>query len=240
MECRELVFVNSKQLIQMVHEHGVNLRFLAYLRSLVHNTYIKRFLLSEMTSRAIKAALRGKMRTITAHKKKERKKRQQASHYHPGDEPEGDEDEAYKEVAVQYFNLILGMGNESNECWRTDVKILLLLKYSLIPYNGRGAAAAQSSDCGSTADPTTAAAAAIEGDQDAKQSSLLDIEHLSNYHFREQIGSKLYVITVATTSTQKVRWRSSDPDDLFRSTPIGIGQDAVSDAAEVHGHQIRP
>jgi len=189
MECRELVFVNSKQLIQMVHEHGVNLRFLAYLRSLVHNTYIKRFLLSEMISRAIKAALRGKMRTITAHKKKERKKRQQASHHYPGNEPEADEDEAYKEVAVQYFNLILGMGNESNECWRTDVKILLLLKYSLIPYNGRGAAADQSSDCGSTADPTTA----IEGDQDAKQSSLLDIEHLSNYHFREQIGSKLYV-----------------------------------------------
>lgn len=158
----------------MVHDHGINLRFLAYLRSLVKNTHIKRFLLSEMISRAVKTALRGKMRTITAHKKKERIKQRDSGQYYD------DSDDDYKEVALQYFNQILGMGKESNECWRTDMKILLMLKYSLIPYMGRD-----------------------EAKEEDNRSSLLDIEHLPHFHFREQIGSKLYAHALLP-STQKL------------------------------------
>eukprot|EP00005_Dracoamoeba_jomungandri_P005097 CAMPEP_0174258440 /NCGR_PEP_ID=MMETSP0439-20130205/7428_1 /TAXON_ID=0 /ORGANISM="Stereomyxa ramosa, Strain Chinc5" /LENGTH=1304 /DNA_ID=CAMNT_0015341945 /DNA_START=174 /DNA_END=4088 /DNA_ORIENTATION=- len=37
--------------------------------------------------------------------------------------------DAYKEVIADYFNLVLGSSKESNNYWKTDMKIYLLLKY---------------------------------------------------------------------------------------------------------------
>ena len=60
------MFVNSKQLINIIHEHGINVRYLGILRSYVKNKYIRRFILAEMISRVVKNTLREKMRAITA------------------------------------------------------------------------------------------------------------------------------------------------------------------------------
>jgi len=149
---RNLVFVNSKQLTEIMHDNGVNLRFLAYLRSIVNNKHIRQFLLFEMLSRAVKTALRGKMRKLSHDQK-------------------CSEDQPYKEVAAQYFNLILGTGRGSDEFWRTNMNIILMLKFSLLPFNGREDKFTQGY---------------------IKRKSLFEIEH-RNYQIREQIGSKLYV-----------------------------------------------
>ncbi len=72
-----------------------------------------------------------------------------------------DQDGPYKQVLAHYYNLVLGMGEESNKYWKTEMKILLMLKYCMV------------------------------SSKDTDFGSVLDIENSSDYHLREQIGSKV-------------------------------------------------
>jgi len=113
LEKRVLMFVNSKQLINIIHEHGINVRYLGILRSHIQNKYIRRFILAEMISRVIKNTLREKMRDLSA---AIAKKNQEIASKKLRGTGEGLEigDTQYKQVAVHYFNLVLGRSEKSD------------------------------------------------------------------------------------------------------------------------------
>src|ERR1700733_9194086 len=90
-----------------MHEYGINVRYLGYLRANVtQNSSIQRLILVTMISRVVKNYLRAKMRQITA-----------------------TGDDVFKKVIVDYFNLILGTSSTSTFYWTSEVKLFLLAKF---------------------------------------------------------------------------------------------------------------
>lgn len=105
-ERSDVTFVNSMQLKEILHDHGINIRFLGQLRACVQTTHIKTFLMSEMITRVLKNTLRRIMRSVPASDPME-----------------------YKRTVLDFFNLALGSSRESEKFW-TTVKVMLLLKHS--------------------------------------------------------------------------------------------------------------
>ncbi|KAL6050026.1 Clu domain-containing protein [Balamuthia mandrillaris] len=100
--------VDHKELIEEMHKVGINVRFLGRLRHRNFNHHLRSFLLTEMSTRIMKQKLRKIMRKsiFTCHN-----------------------EEQLKQRIVDYFNLVLGTSKESDNYWKTKLKIFVQFQF---------------------------------------------------------------------------------------------------------------
>eukprot|EP01119_Soliformovum_irregulare_P020731 TRINITY_DN6771_c0_g1_i1.p1 TRINITY_DN6771_c0_g1~~TRINITY_DN6771_c0_g1_i1.p1 ORF type:complete len:1301 (+),score=414.07 TRINITY_DN6771_c0_g1_i1:81-3983(+) len=103
--------IKTFNLIQWMHREGINVRHMGKVRSHTKEPIIRRMLLLEMVCRTIKNCLRSRLRTKM-------------------EEIKVPAEEAYKQVVVDYFNLIIGSENtDGNRFWNLEIKNLMLFQF---------------------------------------------------------------------------------------------------------------
>lgn len=110
LDANSSIITIKTNITELLHREGINIRYLGLLRSSVKDTKIKQILLSEMVARVIKNISRDKLR-----KKMSKLKASSLS------------EDPYKQVIVNFLNLILGWrGEKSKKFWSETVKTNLL------------------------------------------------------------------------------------------------------------------
>ena len=98
--------VGHMELSKAMHMHGINMRYLGYVRMLVKSPHIRSFLLMDMLSRVIKNDVRDLLRRIMKKTEAEQRK-----------------------YIVDYFNIIFGEHEKSAPYWALTIKTRLQAKF---------------------------------------------------------------------------------------------------------------
>lgn len=106
LEHNTVVLTNHNELGDLMHRHGINIRFMGLVRRLVTQPYLKSLLLTDMISRVIKEKLRKELRMWVGFK-----------------------EESCKRLIVDYFNRVFGRSPSSDEFWRSEVTIGIQHKF---------------------------------------------------------------------------------------------------------------
>lgn len=105
---------SGQQLVAQLHESGINIRYLALVRTAVSPNHIMRSrILTEMIGRVAKNRLRERLRALSTDPGL------RAAAAAAG----GATERAYVESAVDYFNTIFGSSPQSRYFWTVDVKV---------------------------------------------------------------------------------------------------------------------
>jgi Clustered mitochondria/Translation initiation factor eIF3 subunit 135/Tetratricopeptide repeat len=102
---REVAASDSKSLTDLMHQHGINVRYLGQLRMEVSIEYVRQFMLREMISRTARHLLSEQLRVA-----------------HSNGNP-------CKEAAVHFFNVVFGTSPKSSAFWEFDMKQALTRKF---------------------------------------------------------------------------------------------------------------
>ena len=93
--------VNHNELANLMHRHGINIRFMGMVRKLLTRPHLKSFLLTDMVSRVVKEKLRGELRVWVGFKASEARRR----------------------LVVDYFNKVFGRSAAADDFWRLEVAV---------------------------------------------------------------------------------------------------------------------
>jgi alpha-tubulin suppressor-like RCC1 family protein/tetratricopeptide (TPR) repeat protein len=103
----ELYIITTSQLTAEMHKHGINLRYLGLLRSMVHdNPYVKSVIFTAMVINCLKNYVRRKMRLV-----------------------DDCDNETVKKMVARYFNCLLGQSDVSDFYWCQLLKVQIEAKY---------------------------------------------------------------------------------------------------------------
>lgn len=126
---------SGAQLVEMMHECGINVRYMGLIRTATSRGHIMRLrLLTEMIARVVKSMLTERLRALSAEVAAQRR----SPHADGTDDAGGgstsahDDDDmwiAYAKCAASVFNRVFGQSHATRVFWTTTVKARLLLKF---------------------------------------------------------------------------------------------------------------
>eukprot|EP01122_Echinamoeba_exundans_P010551 TRINITY_DN3977_c0_g2_i1.p1 TRINITY_DN3977_c0_g2~~TRINITY_DN3977_c0_g2_i1.p1 ORF type:complete len:2020 (-),score=323.99 TRINITY_DN3977_c0_g2_i1:241-6300(-) len=108
LDAAKIVVSSAEELVEAMHAHGINLRYLGNLRYFTSSETIKKLIFSEMICRCLKNLINRRMRTVVIR---------------------GTSEHVLRAQMLHVFNQLFGESMVSDFFWTQLLKILLLAKY---------------------------------------------------------------------------------------------------------------